>query len=160
MAISTTDAASNSPSTARYNIGPLTTTYTPPSECQRCTLATDQIGTGQFYSICEAYISELPCHSQKWTLSPCLPQVTNISSQIFGELAAFYSPGLACPSGWETAATVTSGAQGANYGLVNGIGIETLLPNETAAVCCPKYVPREICVGPLSLLSTNAPFLD
>lgn len=78
------------------------------------------------------YNFEGGCPSQ--TPPMCLPHVTNY--QDIAGPGYFYSPGLACPSGWSTAATVTSG-QGGGSAMFNGVMMDTFLPGETAAICCP-----------------------
>lgn len=69
----------------------------------------------------------------------CVPDISNF--QEFSGLPAFYSPGLYCPDGWMTAAQVSYGMD-PSLSSVLGIPLTTLLPDETAAVCCPVYVPR------------------
>ena len=64
-----------------------------------------------------------------------------------------YSPGLVCPHGWTSALTKLNdkfyqGSEWAEYTTMGHYAsifsmseLEYLLPNETAVLCCPMYVP-------------------
>ncbi|KND94643.1 hypothetical protein TOPH_00755 [Tolypocladium ophioglossoides CBS 100239] len=111
-------SASTTATRLRQVIAPLTTTFHATPLCSDCTFvgaATDP--AAETYSeMCAMYYVEGGCPSQ--TPPMCLPHVTNYQD-IVGP-GYFYSPGLACPSGWWTAATVTSG-QGGGSRMFSGI---------------------------------------
>lgn len=123
-----------SPRQVRKLIAPLTTLFHPPSQCNQYTFigaATDPAAV-QYSEICAVFNFEGACPSQ--TPPACLPHVTNYSD-VAGP-GFFYSPGLICPSGWSTAASVAQGKE--TTGLVSGVDVGTLLAGETAVVCCPE----------------------
>ena len=72
----------------------------------------------------------------------CWPPVTvreTPKSNFFGW--GFYSPGLACPTGYTSACT-------AQYGGRAEWEIQfTLVPGETAVGCCPQYVGNHVQLG-------------
>ncbi|KAK5989316.1 hypothetical protein PT974_10831 [Cladobotryum mycophilum] len=120
-------------SSTRAILGPLTTVFNPPDYCKQCFI--DPLsGTGSEIGICSLYKSRGMCTSQ--TLAECLPSATNYYDLL--PSSAFYSPGLECPSGWQTMAFVSSLL---NYNYVsptNGVNPNTLLQGETAIICCPS----------------------
>jgi hypothetical protein len=101
----------------RTVIGPLTTTFTPPTECATpfdLALPATKLGLGLFYWDCNSKRSCFPGRGRSLA--------TNVPG-------GFYSPGLYCPEGWETAATIDSRTPKL---------YSSLLPGETAAICCPR----------------------
>ncbi|PNY29264.1 Uncharacterized protein TCAP_00824 [Tolypocladium capitatum] len=159
-------SASTTATRLRQLIAPLTTTYHAPPVCSSCTFvgaATDP--AAETYSeICAMYNTVGGCRGQSPPM--CLPHVTNY--QDIAGPGYFYSPGLACPSGWWTAATVTSG-QGSGRVMFNGVIMDTFLPGETAAICCPQdltyqpfngtsmagYCTKGIVTNPASYMSCS-----
>ncbi|PMD66824.1 uncharacterized protein K444DRAFT_607115 [Hyaloscypha bicolor E] len=100
-------------------LGPLTTTFTPPSDCNRVTIATTVYGSpptntaflvGRYYPYFPSVASCLPSGYMNWFDS-------TISA-----FRGYYSPGI-CPSGW--------------FGMLTG---DSSL--ETTMICCPPdYTP-------------------
>lgn len=136
--VPTTWESSKTP--VRDNLGPLVTTFIPFSRCSDYTIAesttssTFLIEEGLAFYF-EAYCGETP--------TSCFPESTATAPPDGGLRTigtAFFSPGLICPSGWTTAALATAGSKPDAYGLQNGIAVGTLIPEETAAACCPKLV--------------------
>lgn len=145
--------------TALSNVGPLTTTFTPPPSCTSSPLiAYADPSTSAWYH----YVS---C---QFSIPGCTPSGTSGLSSTASENFAvatipYYSPGYICPSGWKTVGTavhqpgdtdsswtpsVTGAFQTAAdwtnahvdehylappYALANG-----LEPGETAIGCCPR----------------------
>ncbi|KAM5344434.1 hypothetical protein ACJ41O_012970 [Fusarium nematophilum] len=145
------------------NFGPLTTTYTAPTSCATATdhlyfAGKDDPGGIWAYPMCTIQ-----------TFGDCIP-----SGDAFDELMTsydgflefgfyhYYSPGLYCPSGWTTAATLVnpggntaaevSGYLTQDYSLRLGewepgraqptdptaVWEQILEPSETLAICCPS----------------------
>jgi len=151
------------PSTqTRDPLGPLTSTFLPPRDCFFPTMKTlslnvslstmSQWGTrkswyiyGQLskeYSIFDTQECTLATSATK--LEPpanvfsCYPPAI-INSHV-RDLGHFYSPGLACPSGYSGLLTVPSPTSTTVEpgNSVNGINIGTVLVDETIVVCCPS----------------------
>ncbi|KAB5513173.1 hypothetical protein GE09DRAFT_636398 [Coniochaeta sp. 2T2.1] len=124
----------------RVVIGPLTTTFTPPPECSRCFVYSqlDPI----FLIDCVAYFRD--CTSRQ----ACLPVIGDQDVIPPG----FYSPGIQCPSGWITALVIDRGHSNME------VFYSTLLPDETAALCCPSEFPAAAWYNTKGyLLFENAP---
>ncbi|KND86374.1 hypothetical protein TOPH_09001 [Tolypocladium ophioglossoides CBS 100239] len=139
MAASRTAAAPTTTTRVRQLVGPLTTVYRPSLQCSDCTFS----GTGSFppndgpntayTEDCYMFHAESACPSQE--PPKCFPHVSEYSD--IANPGWFYSPGLHCPEGWRTAATFTSG-QGGGSMLFSGVMMDSLLPEETVAICCPS----------------------
>ncbi|KAF2727065.1 hypothetical protein EJ04DRAFT_596189 [Polyplosphaeria fusca] len=121
---------------SRSNLGPLTTTFIPPSACSQKVIRC----TGCF----KAFLGQ-SCSSQSTRVVPsddahCWPTATSYpnNNPPFRGLG-FYSPGLLCPSGYTSACTATFGSTStvANAGPVAGQFQFALLQGETAVGCCP-----------------------
>ncbi|KAK3949234.1 hypothetical protein QBC32DRAFT_349688 [Pseudoneurospora amorphoporcata] len=128
--------ATSTPNVASFTrsvLGPLTTTFTPPPECTQCY---ELAGGEKRGNTCRAYAEDclgIPRAS-------CLPQASNAISDV--ELPwGFFSPGLACPSGWTTAGPTISYGQIEKDDVVGNI-VNVLEAGETAGFCCPRYVCR------------------
>ncbi|OIW26299.1 hypothetical protein CONLIGDRAFT_646477 [Coniochaeta ligniaria NRRL 30616] len=106
----------------RTVLGPLTTTFTPPEGCDKC-FDHFNLPTGVN---CVAYYWD--CDSRR----PCIPVIGDVSTIPPG----FYSPGFHCPEGWLTALIIDSQLD----------IFLTLLPDETAALCCPSEYPAAIAL--------------
>lgn len=144
------------------NIGPLTTTYTPPPECTRAT--TDHLVYALESSLVYGFGSP-DCVIDPY--GKCLPSGAAMDSIIkeysypkSGQgIHAFHSPGIHCPEGWTTAGLLAHGDKtGSAYR--SGVFTSTmsvnssrplqmgsdewwlrvLEPSETLAWCCPRYV--------------------
>jgi hypothetical protein len=144
------------------NLGPATTTFTPAPSCY----ASDRLQIGVIRSDYAEVLYDVQC-STTLNYADCLPPTTTptatataTTSTVYDDyygVGAYYSPGLACPSGW---ATVGLAARDANQTLsFSGNMVPTtttamhnyrtndatLLANvleasETMALCCPRYV--------------------
>jgi hypothetical protein len=145
-----------------FNYGPLTTTFTPAPSCTGT--AHTELGTisdgfahGMYSVQCET--TEWPeCSPPATTTPPPAPtgDVTLDDDPWTSSVGNYYSPGLICPSGWETVGQAardgdkpytTSGAMsfGASTWVPSFPYMPTLLaknlkPSETVALCCPRYV--------------------
>ena len=124
-------------------LGPLTTTFTPPSSCSdlyralygRSALASLNTNFIAFQAVtCIGITAGDPYGSMvdDW---PCWPTVTSMPSSGHNDDGwGLYSPGLICPAGYTTAcsslATTTEAFQFQF----------SLLANESAVGCCPRYV--------------------
>ena len=143
------------------NLGPLTTTYSPPPSCTTAT--TDGI---------EFAKADTPTFVFGWescsvtTAGKCHPsgsQHDKIKCQAVktGGMAVFdyFSPGLVCPHGWTTAGKLAhgDGSTITREGIfttddatpsypfrIDGVWLNVLASDETLAVCCPRYeLPSE-----------------
>ncbi|KAF4336849.1 hypothetical protein FBEOM_9308 [Fusarium beomiforme] len=142
------------------NIGPLTTTYTPPPSCT--TVTTDHL-IYVLQSSLEAAAGPPDCEIDP--VGNCLPSGSAIDSFIkeynhpkSGQgIHAFHSPGIQCPRGWTTAAVLAHGDKTGSE-VRSGIFTTTVRPNismpvqmgsdewwlkvlepsETLAWCCPS----------------------
>lgn len=144
------------------NVGPLTTTFTPPPSCSNpnqimyATQATPEIF---FMSNCDA----------NW--GGCLPSTsgqesTTSEAPINASLLGYRSPGIVCPSGWKTVGVAARGPDdasptlsGAFESLASAVATNTgyggdplyqlvlasaLDKGETAVECCPRLVEPAI----------------
>ncbi|KAB5533452.1 hypothetical protein GE09DRAFT_1250714 [Coniochaeta sp. 2T2.1] len=107
-------------SPSRTVIGPLTTIFTPPQQCSTAYFNETVFGWLEglygFYADCQS-------------TRQCYPG-TGTELKTY-DLSAFYSPGLYCPKGWNSAP----------YGGWNDDTFDpspTLLPGESATFCCPS----------------------
>lgn len=162
----TTIAVVNDVSWTFHNYGPLTATFTPAPSCSD----TSHINFGTFDDDNFVALSySVQCKTTAWP--DCAPPSTVTPSPTtfpsdgdedpwIASVGNYYSPGLYCPSGWETVgvagrdgdkAYTTSGAM--SYGTSHWIPdfdyMPTLLaknlkPSETVALCCPRYVMHEL----------------
>ncbi|KAJ5195792.1 hypothetical protein N7449_006271 [Penicillium cf. viridicatum] len=134
------------------NYGPITTTFTPAPSCtatDRLSLALiDDYGTQvQFQVAC-------PTPTSDWD---CMPPGTTTSATWYDEKkwvasAGYYSPGLYCPSGWETIGMAarddkslstsgfltTSENKIPSYEEPVTLLASLLEPSQTIALCCPS----------------------
>lgn len=144
------------------NIGPLTTTYTPPPECTRAT--TDHLVYALESSLVYGFGSP-DCVIDPY--GKCLPSGAAMDSIIkeysypkSGQgIHAFHSPGIHCPEGWTTAGLLAHGDKtgsayrsgvftsttsvNSSHPLQMGSDewwLRVLEPSETLAWCCPRYV--------------------
>ncbi|RFN54732.1 hypothetical protein FIE12Z_966 [Fusarium flagelliforme] len=139
-----------------HNLGPLTTTFTAPSSCAT---GTDHI---VFVNASDpVHIGGIPtCGTTKF--GDCLPS-GSARDDVFHQTTewvqgqyVYYSPGIACPSGWRTVGALKhdgdeSSASGAlaspTWGDIGGalrplppqeFWLGLLDPSETLAFCCPS----------------------
>lgn len=135
------------------NLGPLTTAFSPPPNC-----IASQTGTFQFISTASTYwdcaaLTPVPGTPGeldfKYLEEPsCMPYGSEASS-LWVAPSNFYqtlfSPGIACPSGWDTSAVVTyaPSATGTSIG-VSGAGqwasflTDAMPTGGTQVFCCPR----------------------
>jgi hypothetical protein len=134
------------------NYGPMTTTFTPASSCtatDRLSLAwvNDDRTLVQFQVGC-------PTSTSDWD---CMPPGTTTSATWYDEKkwvasVGYYSPGLYCPSGWETIGMAardgkslstsgfltTSVKKIPSYEEPVTLLASLLEPSQTLALCCPR----------------------
>ncbi|KAM0217709.1 hypothetical protein ACHAQI_001759 [Fusarium lateritium] len=144
------------------NLGPLTTTYSPPPSCT--TVTTDRIYYGNATSV-QWQFGGPTCGPQ--SIGRCFPSGSEIDKRIsvdakyFGGQGSFdyFSPGVVCPEGWTTAGTLAHGDKSSvqKSGVFTGesfrypaesyerhflspdeIWLEVLESSETLAYCCPS----------------------
>ncbi|KAI1840137.1 hypothetical protein JX265_009287 [Neoarthrinium moseri] len=118
----------------RTLLGPLTTTWTAPAVCSYyMALGCSTCNTGWQGQTCNS-----ASNAHDWT--DCWPPRAS-SMMDPGVMMGwgFYSPGIACPEGYTTAAMATEGGS-------TGWGLEyELTQGETAAACCPTgFTPSSI----------------
>jgi hypothetical protein len=114
---------------ARANLGPLTSTFTPPPDCTTALLLYGGDSTGYLGYNC------ITIDGQLWSqpAEACRPSRTvGIPPKDFG----FFSPGLICPTGYTSACTATGGGH-------SDWNVEFFLStSETAVGCCRRWVVR------------------
>jgi hypothetical protein len=113
---------------ARTNLGPLTTTYIPPTSCSVIVPFCDGCTQGWAGQTC---LSNGPADDTAcWP--PTKTGVSSASPPLYGW--GFYSPGVVCPKGHTPACSATADGQ-ANWQIQF-----RLVPGETALGCCPRWV--------------------
>jgi hypothetical protein len=147
------------------NLGPLTTTYTPPAACATETARVAIARTNSVHNIAWFEDCEQP---QFGTFGSCLPYGAErdadalASEQARHSSAVYYhSPGIACPESWTTAGVAARVGNEYSidgiFGTTRAINLtttieivypttnpvpnilrEALEPSETAVVCCPS----------------------
>jgi len=141
---STTTTVADPSAISRYNRGPLTTVFAPPTSClSTLTLPSGTIINLFFGHYAYSYIDE-SCYPlgtlslqnlvlpTSWDVYYCKNCIVPLNLLVFYINVWIDSPGL-CPSGWTTATLMTS--------LYPGFTADILLgPGTTAVVCCPQYV--------------------
>ncbi|KAL4861714.1 hypothetical protein BDV12DRAFT_207801 [Aspergillus spectabilis] len=186
------------------NLGPLTTTYTPSPQCS----ASDKMYIGNINTIgggnvylqwavqCTTeldYYSEcMPTTTEKSTTTP--PEFTGTSYEEFSAweesqitwdgYGHYYSPGLECPSGWETVGMIgrNAGDSVTSSGILSPATTTTvtryttgsdmyyykyedkasvmksfLEPEHTMAVCCPSGMTADTFDACYSVIKTYTP---
>ena len=135
--------------TSRVGLGPLTTTFTPPSSCANIYLQTDP-GSPNAYSQAVSCISDYATTDMScWPPAPS-PAWSSVYEYDIGFL---YSPGLICPRGYSFACSATGASSGKSSPVTKSSGFgfqEPPVPGETAAGCCPRYFMLYtifICIG-------------
>ncbi|KAJ5624465.1 hypothetical protein N7510_000774 [Penicillium lagena] len=160
------------------NLGPLTTTFTPPASCQSVDPLNVFIAQS---SLPNVWLYEGSCgiNSDYWSCNPTgtitdLPSVTsydNHPSNVYQRY--YYSPGLYCPSGWhEVGVASRDGTKPVNWTGIFGpatplpttdaffgfnspanVLMQLLDPSETAVMCCPSSMTAQEPMGCYSTLS-------
>lgn len=148
----------------RANYGPLTTTFTPDPSC--ATAAADELLIVKGNDVNKG-VGFPKCINSVKNLASCYPSGSKVSSMFSESLwgLGYFSPGVACPSGWSTAGVMAraTGAKGEKLDGWNGTGSlsgddvwtkgdnewlqgvpmleiyrQMMTPEETMAVCCPR----------------------
>ncbi|GKU22064.1 unnamed protein product [Fusarium langsethiae] len=169
---------------AANNLGPLTTTFTAPPSCT-ATTNTDHILIANATSPYLDYLMSSSCIAKPF--GDCYPsgkeydsvvqQTTNWGQGVYH----YFSPGFACPDGWETAATLKHGSKSGEIDVSGALTVSAtymterlvshysqalplhptdfwrnILDNsETLAYCCPHGYAGDIhgfCKSTLGLL--------
>jgi hypothetical protein len=112
----------------RNILGPLTTVFTAPQECDVAALISYQTSAYRGQSCTVDFLADA---------STCWPQVTAAAPLQSPPLNGwgFYSPGISCPAGYTSACSAT---QGSSTGWVMQFPMDE---GETAVGCCPTYAP-------------------
>ncbi len=119
---------------ARTNLGPLTTAFSyPPSctvnvqQCTSCDLGWQGQTCGSHGFNTQGVEDNIDCWPPR--------DNANISTGVAFNGLGFYSPGISCPGGYQTARQATGSVSG-------GFTAQfSLLRSETAVGCCPTFVP-------------------
>ncbi|RGP66282.1 hypothetical protein FSPOR_6660 [Fusarium sporotrichioides] len=155
------------------NLGPLTTTYTAPPSCT-ATTNTDHILFANATSPYLDYVMSSSCEAKPF--GDCYPsgkkydsigkQMTSVGQGVYH----YFSPGIACPDGWETAATLKHGSKSGEIDVSGALTVSATsltslivsefsqaLPlhptdfwrnvldkSETLAYCCPRGYAGDI----------------
>jgi hypothetical protein len=111
------------------NLGPLTTTFTPPPACATAVAACPTCNSALLGQSCDAAGAPVDAAS-------CWPAMTGAAASPSAPFhgLGFYSPGVACPNGYASACSATAGA---SSGWAMQFNLAAL---ETAVGCCPKWV--------------------
>jgi hypothetical protein len=124
----------------RSVIGPLTTTFTPPSECSVYTRIGNHLTAQTYADLCAVWWPD--CRAPGAEPLECLPSSTGAWNTV--QRGMFYSPAYICPEGWRTVATAGAATTTKKAGnkrkrdVLDAIRTETLLAGESAALCCPR----------------------
>ncbi|KAM4057421.1 hypothetical protein HRG_014413 [Hirsutella rhossiliensis] len=139
MSTSTT-AESGQATGRRKNAGPLTTAFHAPSRCYDLTLDTGVLSTldqggFEYAQDLSMFVTDFRrahslCPSAPFI--PCLPHYSKMQGR-----DNFFSPGLMCPTGWQTVAGAMKLGITGEYLYDYGIDVLTLLPDERVYVCRP-----------------------
>ena len=109
----------------RTNLGPLTTTFTPPASCM--------VGVGKCPGCNTAWLGQVCEGGGVFDAEACWPQTTSgVPENLPGfNGRGFYSPGVICPAGHTPACSATAGGE-------SGWVVQFLMNvPETAIGCCP-----------------------
>lgn len=126
---------------APTNLGPLTTTFTPPPECTVAVGAASN-GLADFFGVGGAkdiaYLGQGCSRGKAFDATTCWPGTSKGAEERDAPLSGwgFYSPGLHCPVGYATACSATGGSGGGSGWPVQF----KLRDGETAVGCCPRLV--------------------
>lgn len=135
------------------NLGPLTTTFTPPPSCLQSNVATAFAPASS-----ESPIGHVNCEVAP---SRCLPSQSQLPTETappYSPEIVYFSPGLVCPAGWKTVGSAVyptsratggfpdvsggfkSAAEAHSSGGLSDANLlaEAMGPGETAIECCPR----------------------
>ncbi|KAF5675529.1 hypothetical protein FHETE_2526 [Fusarium heterosporum] len=161
-----------------HNLGPLTTTFTAPSSCATGTdhvIYANVSSNAVFYGAptCD-FASFADCIPSGKSWDSVYRQTTTFVQGQF----LYYSPGIACPSGWKTAGALARGESGSvsasgvlSYSASNAGGntyaralhpsevwLEVLEPSETLVYCCPSNYTADAYANCVSTLGPRSSF--
>jgi len=126
---------------APTNLGPLTTTFTPPAACTVAVGAgrgglAGLFGFGGDEDV--AFLGQACSRGKAFDDTACWPETSKGAEKKEAPLSGwgFYSPGLHCPVGYATACSATGGSGGGSGWPVQF----KLRDGETAVGCCPRLV--------------------
>ncbi|KAK3392721.1 hypothetical protein B0H63DRAFT_461 [Podospora didyma] len=125
---------------APINLGPLTTTFTPPPACATAVGVAEGglLGLGLLGGPLAntAYLGQACSRGKAVDATTCWPPASSGAESKSAPLSGwgFYSPGLHCPIGYATACSATGGSGGGSGWPVQF----KLLDGETAVGCCPS----------------------
>ncbi|KAK1752714.1 proline-rich receptor-like protein kinase PERK2 [Echria macrotheca] len=123
---------------APINLGPLTTTFTPPPACTVAVGAVDGgllgIGLIGASTLNVASLGQTCSKGKGVDATSCWPPTSSGAPPKSAGGWGFYSPGVQCPVGYATACMATGGSGGGSEWPVQF----KLLAGETAAGCCPS----------------------
>ncbi|KAF2262040.1 hypothetical protein CC78DRAFT_325977 [Lojkania enalia] len=130
--------SSPTPTSPRPNLGPLTTTFTPPTYCTRPNLAC---------STCKSAWRAQSCAQDSSGPRPeddtgCWPRATSYPNEPPLVGLGFYSPGVVCPTGYTSACTAAFEASDQSMTIPTPAPFDgrfqfPLVAGETAVGCCP-----------------------
>lgn len=154
----------SSSSAARANLGPLTTTFTPPATCSTIGVVSgypNKVGWRACQCITSGIFSaggtvETAYHGSIWNDYTCRPSSTQKEIQQTG----FYSPGIICPIGHYQACTSAVLSNG-EPSPIKGSSFSFAFPleaGETAVGCCPSSHRCSDSNSCVSTASTGAVF--
>ena len=123
------------------NMGPMTTTFTPPISCGTISLDAEITLTsgvlqveGVYGGVCAP--NTIGANPGPQYNNNCYPTSLLSAYDTAIMQMPMYSPGLVCPKGYTTACTMTHGQTESM--MINGrFGIVSMKPDETLAQCCP-----------------------
>ena len=127
--------ASTSAPSRTNNLGPLTTSWAPPSACAFVQDACPTCVYGWQAQVCSG--------TARSDDQDCWPSRAKGVSATSGDLEGWglYSPGWICPSGYQSVAAATQGA-------ISNFDFQFPLENsETGIACCPTYVHPAVLRG-------------
>ncbi len=124
------------------NLGPLTSTFTPPAACTGINAAGP--GNEAFFDEAE-YLGHVSCVLP--AVNACAPTPTGSAADLAAHperYLTYYSPGVVCPAGWTTVGRYD--LEKPTDGLYRSEGMDDfyyksewpLEPSETLVVCCPE----------------------
>ncbi|KAF2866495.1 hypothetical protein BDV95DRAFT_598756 [Massariosphaeria phaeospora] len=134
-------ASTQTPTSTRSNLGPLTTTFIAPSHCSGAVLACPTCSKAFQAQTCKSG----PNASGAEDDSECWPPTTVSEKRPPLAGFGFYSPGIACPMGYTTACSAVSQAVQQTTSAVRVVPVALqggkfqfpLVAGETAVGCCP-----------------------
>lgn len=134
MSVSYSATVTAQSATGLLNLGPLTTTFTPPSpSCGPLDLGLFRVHGSPRVGATECYVSKV-LRRPDWLT--CLPSAEAMSAWILPySTSTYFSPGIYCPSGWTTAGAVAVSEPVTSASLFS----RAFYLTGTHVFCCPSY---------------------